>query len=227
MADDGPDDQRDERVAEWLEPEPLDEVTRRRLVATAMQAREPEPATTSTPAAAAASSRAWRWIATAAAIVVLLVGALALFTAQGGNEETALDEARTTLAPANGKAEQAAPNAAPGTASAPVEVGDFGDLSDAANLRRLRTALEQRRTSAGESGSAADGSALSPDAQASTLSSLATLPCRDGLPTGTVTAVGSGTLDGRRAVVVLTDLGNGEQSIDAVLGDPCEVRPLS
>jgi hypothetical protein len=226
MADDRPDDQRDERIAEWLEPEPLDEVTRRRLVATAMQAREPEPATTSAPASPA-SSRAWRWIATAAAIVVLLVGALALFTAQGGNEETALDEARTTLAPTSGKAEQATPNAAPSTASAPVEVGEFGDLSDAANLRRLRTALEQRRTSTNGSGNAADGSALSSGAPASTLSSLATLPCRDGLPTGTVLAVGSGTLDGRRAVVVLTDLGNGEQSIDAVLSDPCEVRPLS
>ena len=37
MADDRPDDQLDERIAEWLEPEPLDELTRRRLVATAMQ----------------------------------------------------------------------------------------------------------------------------------------------------------------------------------------------
>ena len=38
MADDRPDDQRDERIATWLEPEPLDELTRRRLVTSAMQA---------------------------------------------------------------------------------------------------------------------------------------------------------------------------------------------
>ena len=60
---------RDERLAAWLEPEPLDEVTRRRLVSTAM--RETRP------------SHAFRWIATAAAIVVVLAGGLALVTAGG------------------------------------------------------------------------------------------------------------------------------------------------
>ena len=66
------------------------------------------------------------------------------------------------------------------------------------------------------------------DAGAETASNqLSTSACRDQLPAGTVTAVGSGTLDGRRALVVLTDDGDGSRSIDAVLADPCEVRPLS
>ena len=80
MADDRPDDQRDERIATWLEPEPLDELTRRRLVTSAMQASagRAEPLLR--------RQRAWRWIATAALIVVVLVAALALFTAQSGNE---------------------------------------------------------------------------------------------------------------------------------------------
>jgi len=56
---------------------------------------------------------------------------------------------------------------------------------------------------------------------------LSTAACRDQLPAGTIIAVGSGTLDGRRALVVLTDRGNGSRSIDAVVADPCEVRPLA
>src|SRR5262249_38315256 len=86
MADDRPDDQRDERIATWLEAEPLDELTRRRLVAGAMQATAEAPSS-------APSRRAWRWIATAAVIVVVLVGALAVFTARGG-DESRLSDAR-------------------------------------------------------------------------------------------------------------------------------------
>jgi len=54
MADDRPDDQRDERIATWLEPEPLDELTRRRLVAGAMQASSREAPSSG------GSRRAWR-----------------------------------------------------------------------------------------------------------------------------------------------------------------------
>ncbi len=73
MADD---DARDERLTGWLAVEPLDEVTRRRLVSTALAAAaEPDA-----DAAHGATRRphAARWIATAAAIVVVLVVGLAL-----------------------------------------------------------------------------------------------------------------------------------------------------
>jgi hypothetical protein len=53
------------------------------------------------------------------------------------------------------------------------------------------------------------------------------VPCRGELPSGTVTASATGTLDGRHAVVVITTLPDGSRSIDAVLTSPCEVRPLS
>jgi hypothetical protein len=219
MADD---DARDERLAAWLEPEPLDDVTRRRLVSTAM--RESEAAES----APRRSSRAMRWMAAAAAIVVVLVGALALVTAQGGNDEhKAATPARTpasesrTAGGAGALADSAAPKAQASGGAAPTEVGDFGDLDRAANLARLRRALEAAGTGTGSS--FATGSTQS-EAAATALSAL---PCRGSLPAGTTLAVGTGTLDGRAAVVVLTDLGDGTRSIDAVLVGPCEVRPLS
>jgi hypothetical protein len=215
MADDRPDDQRDERIATWLEPEPLDELTRRRLVATAMRT----PAEAPTPVA---SRRAWRWIATAAVIVVVLVGALAVFTAQSGNESQQNDAARKPQ-DRGGETQQASPSIA--ATRSPVAVGDFGDLDTPANLRRLRTALERQRSAL--AAPANGGDADSAAGAETTSNQLSTLACRDQLPAGTVTAVGSGTLDGRRALVVLTDEGDGARSIDAVLADPCEVRPLS
>ena len=124
------DDARDERLAAWLESEPLDDVTRRRLVSTAMRETR--------------SSRAVRWIATAAAIVVVLVGGLALLTAQGGNDER--EAATPALTPANDRAtagtttppfaDTAAPEAAGSAAVAPVDVGGFGDLDRARSLIR-------------------------------------------------------------------------------------------
>ena len=232
MADD---DLRDERIGAWLETEPLDEVTRRRLVSTAMRERD-----TAAPVPEGddrRSSLTLRWIATAAVIVALLVGALALFTARGGNDEPqaaapvhtpdgAGGSARTSGGPEAATAEPASGKAAP------VDVGDFGDLSRASNLARLRTALERglaptaaaappAPTSPTSVGAAADSQA---PAAGSTFSTLA---CRDHLPAGTVTAVARGTLDGRPATVVLTVLPDGNRSVDAVLTDPCEVRPLS
>jgi hypothetical protein len=214
MADD---DARDERLGAWLEVEPLDEVTRRRLVSTAL-------ASTSTSSTAVASSRpshAARWIAVAASIVVVLVAAVALLTAPGGNDEQqASTPARTP------ELEQKSTGAAAPQAAAPisgytasVDVGDFGDLDVPANLARLRTALE--------AATATSGSATTPSSSADRFAPLDAFPCRDQLPSGTTTASATGTLDGRRAVVVLTTLPDGNRSIDAVLASPCEVRPLS
>jgi hypothetical protein len=209
MADDGPDDQRDERIATWLEPEPLDELTRRRLVAGAMQAPAEAPSS-------GGSLRPWRWIATAAVIVVALVGALAVFTAQSGNESQ-LSDARKKPGQSSDRLQQASP--AIGAARSPIDVGGYGNLDVPANLRRLRVALEHpRRAAVAPSNSGETGSPSN---------ELSTTACRNQLPAGTIIAVGSGTLDGRRALVVLTDRGDGSRSTDAVLADPCEVRPLS
>jgi hypothetical protein len=99
-------------------------------------------------------------------------------------------------------------------------VGDFGDLSAADNLARLRTALE---SGTGESNTGAPNAAADRAGSATT----GTLPCPELLPDGTVTAVGTGELEGRRVVVVLTELLGGGRAIDAVFESPCELRRLS
>jgi hypothetical protein len=43
---------------------------------------------------------------------------------------------------------------------------------------------------------------------------------------GRVVAQGSGTIDGRRATVVLLEDADGTRTFEAVLEDPCEVRQL-
>ncbi len=200
MADD---DARDERLAAWLEPEPLDDVTRRRLVSTAM--RETRP------------SHAVRWIATAAAIAVVLVGGFALLTANGGNDDG--HTAAPALTPANERskaADSAAPEAAT-AAGAPVDVGDFGNLDRADNLDRLRSALENAAPSS--------FATTSGDATAGTLAPLSLSTCSAIFPGGTILAQGRGAFGHRAAVVLLTEL-NGTRSVDAILEDPCEVRVL-
>ncbi len=211
MADDDRPDARDPEVGAWLDVEALDDVTRRRLVTTAL--RESAP-----PEVAPRPSRAWRWIAAAAAVVVVAIGTLAVVTAEGGNDEQ--QATRTERSSVDAGA------AAPKAASAPVVVGDFGDLDRADNLERLRRALTSSEPS--------DGSAVSHSEAQSTAGAFddrgATPPltssCRGELPAGTVVAEGTGTLDGRQALVVLTLVGDGTHSLDAVLADPCEVRHL-
>ena len=79
----------------------------------------------------AASQRAWRWIAAAALIVVVLVAALALFTAQSGNEAQ-LSDAGKALGQSRDRIQPASPSIA--ATRPPVDVGDFGDLDTPANL---------------------------------------------------------------------------------------------
>jgi hypothetical protein len=83
----------------------------------------------------------------------------------------------------------------------------------------MRTALQADRATS-DAGSA-------PLSTSNGFAALGALPCRGDLPAGTVTALATGTLDGRRAVVVLTTRPDGSRSIDAVLASPCTVRPLS
>jgi hypothetical protein len=46
------------------------------------------------------------------------------------------------------------------------------------------------------------------------------------LPTGTIVAVGTARFGTRDAIIVQTKQPDGTTSLDAVLDDPCEVRPL-
>ncbi len=221
MADDLPLDERDERVGALLEVEPLDEATRHRLVSTAMNATGP--------------SRTIRWVAVAAAaaIVLMVIGFAVVSRSGGDGGQTAsrapseaalgvpsagsgLDGPRAAAGSAGATAQvpNPGPTTAPGVKTAPIDVGEFGNLDDPANLARLRAALRSP--------------VASPTANRATdTAALASSRCRGSLPKGTISAVATGTIEGRSAIVVLTTTTGDERSIDAVLTDPCEVRPLS
>jgi len=96
-----------------------------------------------------------------------------------------------------------------------LDAGDFGDLTHAANLQRLRATLESAGATIGT-----NGRALQLEAE------LATRTCAAHLPTGTVVALATGHFGTRTAIVVAIDLTNGGRSIDAVLTHPCKIRTL-
>jgi hypothetical protein len=228
MADDdrspeGPDPQ----VGAWLEVEPLDDVTRRRLVSTAMretaipetaipETAMPETAMPETGGAETRRpSRTWRWIAAAAAVVVVAVGTVAVVTANGGHDEPQATGDRSTAL---------APKALAQELAAAPDVGDFGNLDHAKTLAALRAALGRSFASSAAAPQAAAGSAND-----SSRSSTPTPTSGNGCPRGvigTVVAQGSGTLDGRPVTVLLIEGADGARSLDAMFLDSCEIRDL-
>ena len=208
MGDDERADGRDPDVAARLAVEPLDDVTRRRLVSTALRHAD-------APGTHARSSRVWRWIAAAAALVVIVAGTLAIVTAGGGN-----DEHRAT-GPTH--APTAAGAAPPSLATVP-DVGDFGDLDQPGNLARLRRALQANdRFAQGEASASAPSADATGRAVAGALPACATVVPSD----ATAIAQATGTIDGRRTTVLLVERADGTRHVDAVLVDPCELRELS
>jgi hypothetical protein len=201
-------------ITAWLEVEPLDDVTRRRLVASALHETESVDAPASA-AATARPSRAWRWIAAAAALVIVAAGTLAVITASGGHDDKqqAAGDRSTALAP---KAVSAAPN-----------LGGFGNLDDPANLAALRAALKANSFAASSAPPEAAADATT-SAQGATAGNRAPLSlCGAVVPEGgSILAQATGTIDGRHATVVLIEKADGTRASDAVLEDPCELRHL-
>jgi hypothetical protein len=221
MADDERPDARDPVVAGWLDVEPLDDLARRRLVSNAL--RETEATVAAPPARG--PSRAWRWLGVAAAAVLVVVGGLALITANRGSNTKFNDAgAKLSQTEAASPAESASPAAGPTDSPA-----DFGDLDQPDNFAAARRALDAQV--------AASKAPAAPDTAGDTAGSNSTFGdraaasstlerCRDVVPDGTVLATGTGTLDGRRAALVLIGTTDGTRSLDAVLEDPCELRHL-
>ena len=205
------DDERSPEVAGWLEVEPLDDVTRRRLVSSALRETEPE---TADPPAPGRPSRTWRWIAAAAALVIVAVGTLAVVSANSGHDEQQQATTGTSRSPEALKIAH--------------DVGDFGDLDKSANLTRLRTALASA-TARPSAGAAAPSESADSSAQSREAGAAAGRPldlCGSVFPGGTVLALGSGSIDGRHASVFLVQQADGSRSFEAVLDDPCETRHL-
>jgi hypothetical protein len=230
MAENG--DARDERIAGLLDVEPLDELTRHRLVSTAVRASAPPTTRVSR-----------RLVAAAAIAAVAIVAGLGYLVSRDDDTTgtTASRDQSAPTTPAAGASEQAkgasrpTPQAAPESLTpnseqgafdsaavpGPRDAGDFGDLRTTANLDRLRSALARSEIAA----STAAGAPPS-DRVTSLLAQLAERACANELPDGTVVAVGTGRFGTRDAIVVQTELADGTRSIDAVVADPCAVRPL-
>jgi len=215
------DDARDERVASLLAVDPLDDVTRRRLVSTAIRST-------------GTARHARRLIGAAAAVVVLVVGAGVVVAVGNGDDSTTSSAARdqTALAPQAGASRNLI------VESDARGVGDFGDLAVAANVERLRRAFD----SAGVAGESKSGAAPAsvPTAAGSSDSNLSTaessdalvarlhaLSCTPSLPPGTVVAVASGKLGGKPVIVVDLVSSSGSHSFHAIAVGTCAVTPLS
>jgi hypothetical protein len=208
MADDDRADDFDGRRASRLEVEPLDDVTRRRLVATALRASEARPSR---------PSRAWRWLAAAAVVLVVAgVGFAVLRSGSGSDDQTASRSEAVSLAPE--------------ATAAARQVGDYGDLDDAANLAALRAALDDESAGASTAapraaGDSAQAAGASPAAGSTATTAPASL-CGLVDHGGTIVALGTGTIDGRRATVALVEGADGTRTFEAVLESPCEIRAL-
>jgi hypothetical protein len=212
---DEPSDDRDERVAAFLAVEPLDDVTRRRLVNTAIRST-------------GTARQARRLIAAAAAVVVLVVGAGVVVAVGGGDDSTTPSAARD-------KTESAIPAA--GATALPIsadarDIGDFGDLDVAANVDRLRRAFDSNenfstsgRASTPLGADTAQGSAESSDALVTRLRALGCSP--SALPAGTIVGLASGVLGGKPVIVVDLQSAANAHSFHAIETETCKVHRLS
>jgi len=219
MTDDGA---RDDRLAGLLEVEPLDDVTRRRLVSTALRASSPPARRTS------------RLVAAVAAATLVVAGGIGLLVVSddGGSVPTA-NRSREAQPPLDTSAEaRPTPSAAPASTSvvggataqsavAVRDVGDLGNLAGPAALDRARAALAPAGTTTNDSTDARE-----PSRADSLIARARAASCASGLSDGTVVAVGTGTYDGRDAIVLATERADGTQVVEAVLLGPCEIRPL-
>jgi hypothetical protein len=225
------DDRRDDALASHLEVDPLDDLTRRRLVSRAMAASATEGATT--PANGRDRSTLTRLVAAAAVFLVLAVGMVALLTTNdGGNDVTVADRkadqaARATPQAGSGSASDqdtsAAAEVAPsadattaadasgdsGTAALATNLGDVGDLSTSAARRRLLDTID----------------AWLPQVPIGRVAGLGVDACRLAEVPRFIGS-GSGTVDGRDAFVVVNERADGSNRVRLVISDPCEVRQL-
>jgi hypothetical protein len=209
-----PEPDRDERVAAVLAVEPLDELTRRRLVTTAVRS--------------GTTARRSRALLVAAALVGLLVVGAGVVVALRNDDRTAPSAARDKLAPADRGGVSA-------RASTARDLGSFGNLEQSSELERLRRATgtlaeNAPLPAAGSSRSDASAASSAPvdgrgrvDALVARLGALA---CAQDLPPGTVTGLATGDYAGKDAIVVATRGVDGTLALDAVVARPCSVHRL-
>jgi hypothetical protein len=216
-------DARDEQLAATLAVPPLDDVTRRRLVRGALDALDDSDGTEV--AEPPRERRSWAPLAAAAVVILLVVvGIVALGSA--GNDSTNNTAARnaerepTAGTPAAGTPSAAADSSSGAAASlvpGTVDLGDLGDLSSSAARQQARTEIAGSPT----------GDAAGVDDVQQLLGEVTDASCAAPLRAAetTVVGVGSATVDGDTATVVLAER-NGVRTAYLLVAHPCSLHPL-
>jgi len=218
-------DARDEQLAEALAVPPLDDVTRRRLVRNALEA-VPVESDGSEAAEPPPERRSWAPLVAAAVVITLVVvGIVAL--GRAGNNSTSDTAARKadrvptvgTPSAAADSSRGAAASLAPGTA----DLGDLGDLSGTAARDRARRAVTAEPLAEPFAGSSRPAV---PTAE-QLLQDVAGATCAGALRGSgtTVVGVGSATVDGNAAIVVVVER-DGVRAPYLLVVQPCALRPL-
>ena len=216
-------DARDDQLGEALAVPPLDDITRRRLVRNALDAAaDGDPADAEPP-----ERRSWAPLAAAAVVILLVVvGFIAL--GQGGDGSSSDTAARKadrvpTAETPTGQAPTAAADSSSGAAASLVpgilDLGDLGNLSSARSRDRTRAALT--------TGPLTDSEAATTRSNEQLLQDVADAACAEPLraESTAVVGVGSATVDGEDAVVVVTGTAGARAAFVLVL-QPCALSPL-
>jgi hypothetical protein len=247
MADD---DARDEALHGLLGVEPLDEVTRRRLVTRALDAsdapgrvdapadhpREADPPRVASPLRQRPLAAL---LATAAVFVALALVALAVLSNRDAPEETAARAPTGTPAAeaTKGAADRASAEANRSASSTTGDATDAtptpsnsADLSpsvvDLGNVGDLSSTRAQRRLIA-RIGAQSFGASTAHGLSDKVVAAVESLPCTPGaLPAGMVVFTAVGTFHEREAFVVVTEAADGSRIVHLVVTRPCEVRQL-
>ena len=224
-------DARDEQIAEALAVPPLDDVTRRRLVRTALDAvpaesAESDDADDADGARPPGERRSWVPLVAAAVVMVLVVvGVVAL--RGGGNDSSSDTAARKADRVPTAQTPSAAADSSSGAAASLVpgtaDLGDLGDLSSTAARARARAAVTAEPLAEPFAGST---SPAVPTAE-QLLQDVASASCADALHgSGTaVVGVGSATVAGDAAIVVVAER-DGVRTPYLLVLRPCSLHPL-
>ena len=203
-----PTDARDERIAARLQTEPLDEVTRTRLVRAALAASQSVELTS----ARRRPRSPARWLAVAAAIVVVLAIGFAVVASNGDDSgpTAARSPGRTTgLTVADGS------DGALFSITDDASLGDLGEVGNKAELRRAIAAVQPAPASRESKSEGAPQAATALPSTESTGCVSATLR--------NVVAVGTGTARGHAVTVYVVENKDGARTA-VVLGADCEVE---
>jgi hypothetical protein len=228
-----PTDERDERLGALLETQPLDDLTRTRLVRAAMAASAPDVSDRS---ARGASRRPWygraRWLGAAAIAILVVVAIVAVMANQTSDKSTSAGAKRASNeggARFELPTDESAQEVAPASGSSPLAsttlgtLGDLGDVGTAATLRRAVNAALPAAEAATTT-ITVDPNALrdlSVTAGTEPRCSAATKP-----PSGRTIASGGGTVDGKPVVVDVVERSDGTR-VAVALSRGCVVgRPV-